>query len=100
MANNNSKGSQKNNRRKNGLSGALLLLLIVLGVVILMSTTGLFNFNKPTEIKYKDFITMVTSNIPMAHEDLRSRYGERATSRMAEMMNYLTLTGRDRRQNY
>lgn len=48
----------------------------------------------------KDFITMVTSNIPMAHEDLRSRYGERATSRMAEMMNYLTLTGRDRRQNY
>ena len=62
MANNNSKGSQKNNRRKNGLSGALLLLLIVLGVVILMSTTGLFNFNKPTEIKYKDFITMVKNH--------------------------------------
>lgn len=48
----------------------------------------------------RDFVTMVTSNIPMGHEDLRKRYGERATSRMMEMMNYLTLTGKDRRQNF
>lgn len=48
----------------------------------------------------RDFVTMVTSNIPMGHDDLRNRYGERATSRMMEMMNYLTLTGQDRRKNF
>lgn len=46
------------------------------------------------------FVTMVTSNIPLGHPDLRARYGERATSRMMEMMNYLKLTGKDRRLNY
>lgn len=46
-----------------------------------------------------DLITLATSNIPMGHQDLRARYGERATSRMMEMMNYLILTGKDRRQN-
>lgn len=45
-------------------------------------------------------VTMVTSNIPMGHSDLKARYGERATSRMMEMMNYLVLTGKDRRQNF
>ena len=44
-------------------------------------------------------VTVVTSNIPLGHSDIASRYGERAQSRMVEMMNYLILTGKDRRYN-
>lgn len=47
----------------------------------------------------RDFVTMITSNIPLEHEDIRKRYGDRVQSRMIEMMNYLTLTGKDRRKN-
>lgn len=48
----------------------------------------------------KENVTMVTSNIPLTHEDFRTRYGQRAASRMLEMTNYLILSGTDRRQNF
>lgn len=49
---------------------------------------------------HPELITMVTSNIPLDDPELIDRYGERAVSRMCEMMNFLLLTGADRRKNF
>ena len=48
----------------------------------------------------QDLITLFTSNIPLGHKDLSTRYGERVASRLLEMCNYLTLSGTDRRKKY
>lgn len=45
-----------------------------------------------------DKITLVTSNIPFAHERFITRYGERVASRLNEMCNYFEIKGRDRRK--
>lgn len=45
-----------------------------------------------------DFITLFTSNLPINHKLLVSRYGDRVASRLNEMCNYLEITGRDRRK--
>lgn len=45
-----------------------------------------------------DFVTMITSNLPMNPNVITERYGDRVASRLMEMCNYLTLTGRDRRR--
>lgn len=46
----------------------------------------------------RDFVTMITSNLPMHPEAITRRYGDRVASRLMEMCNYLTLTGKDRRR--
>lgn len=48
----------------------------------------------------RNTVTMVTSNLPISHPDMMRWYGERAVSRMYEMMNYLTLPKIDRRKNF
>ena len=42
-------------------------------------------------------VTLISSNIPIGHEALADRYGDRAQSRLYGMCNYLTLGGGDRR---
>lgn len=44
--------------------------------------------------------TFVTSNLSLKSETLMNKYGDRCVSRLKEMMNYMTLTGKDRRENY
>ncbi|MCQ2219773.1 MAG: hypothetical protein MJZ12_00185 [Prevotella sp.] len=43
-------------------------------------------------------LTFISSNIPMGHEYLRNRYGDRVQSRLFAMCNYLELGGDDRRK--
>lgn len=43
-------------------------------------------------------ITLFTSNIPINHELVRKRYGDRVCSRLLSMCNYLTIQGTDRRK--
>lgn len=43
------------------------------------------------------WLTFISSNIPMGHEYLRQRYGDRVQSRLRAMCNYLELGGEDRR---
>lgn len=43
-------------------------------------------------------VTLISSNIPIGHEALADRYGDRAQSRLYGMCNYLTLGGGDRRR--
>ena len=45
-----------------------------------------------------DRITMVTSNYSLANKNLSAIYGERVTSRLTEMCNYLEIFGTDRRK--
>ena len=45
-----------------------------------------------------DKITLITSNIPFAHERFTERYGERCASRLNEMCNYFEIKGKDRRK--
>lgn len=42
-------------------------------------------------------LTLFSSNLPMAHKSLVTRYGDRVASRLREMCNYIELNGRDRR---
>lgn len=44
-----------------------------------------------------DYLTFITSNLPMAGERLQKLYGDRVQSRLYEMCNYLTIRGKDRR---
>lgn len=44
-----------------------------------------------------DVVTLITSNYPMIHDSLKSRYGDRVLSRLSEMCNYYELKGADRR---
>lgn len=43
-------------------------------------------------------VTLISSNIPLGHEALSDRYGDRVQSRLCGMCNYLTLGGGDRRR--
>jgi len=45
-----------------------------------------------------DLITLITSNLPMNHQCLIDRYGDRVSSRLNEMCNYFELRGKDRRK--
>lgn len=45
-----------------------------------------------------DRITLITSNLPINHQKLVDRYGDRVASRLAEMCNYFELRGTDRRK--
>lgn len=45
-----------------------------------------------------DTITIITSNIPMCHEQNLKMYGDRVISRLPFVMNYITISGGDRRQ--
>lgn len=45
-----------------------------------------------------DVMTLFTSNLPINHKSLVSRYGDRVASRLSEMCNYLEMTGKDRRK--
>lgn len=46
-----------------------------------------------------DQITIISSNLPINHDRLISRYGDRVASRLNEMCNYFELRGKDRRKN-
>lgn len=46
-----------------------------------------------------DEMTLITSNMSISGENLKSRYGDRVASRLTEMCNYLEIKGRDRRKN-
>ena len=43
-------------------------------------------------------ITLITSNLPINHESLTKRYGDRVASRLLEMCNYFEIKGKDRRK--
>lgn len=45
-----------------------------------------------------DYVTLFTSNYPLAGSQITSNYGERAQNRLYEMCNYFELTGKDRRR--
>lgn len=45
-----------------------------------------------------DKLTLITSNLRISSETLRSVYGDRVQSRLVEMCNYLEIKGKDRRQ--
>jgi hypothetical protein len=45
-----------------------------------------------------DQITLITSNLPMNHQRLIDRYGDRVSSRLNEMCNYFEIKGKDRRK--
>lgn len=45
-----------------------------------------------------DQITLITSNLPINHTALNSRYGDRVASRLSEMCNYFEIKGKDRRK--
>ncbi len=47
---------------------------------------------------FTDKLTFITSNLPMAHESLVQKYGDRVASRLNEMCNYFEIRGKDRRQ--
>lgn len=44
-----------------------------------------------------DLITLITSNLRISSDLLRSSYGDRVQSRLIEMCNYLEIKGKDRR---
>lgn len=46
---------------------------------------------------HPEYVTVITSNIPLGHKDFLARYGSRVQSRVMEMCNYLELKGNDRR---
>lgn len=43
-------------------------------------------------------MTFITSNLRMGGENLKERYGDRVSSRLQEMCNYLVIKGKDRRK--
>ena len=43
-------------------------------------------------------ITLISSNLPINHDALNDRYGDRVSSRLCEMCNYFELKGQDRRK--
>lgn len=43
-------------------------------------------------------ITLITSNLPIQHEQIKAQFGERVYSRLNEMCNYFELLGEDRRK--
>lgn len=43
-------------------------------------------------------MTLITSNLPINHQKLIDRYGDRVASRLAEMCNYFEIRGTDRRR--
>ncbi len=45
-----------------------------------------------------DRVTLITSNLPINHQKLIDRYGDRVASRLAEMCNYFEIRGTDRRK--
>lgn len=45
-----------------------------------------------------DRVTLVTSNLPINHQKLIDRYGDRVASRLTEMCNYFEIKGADRRK--
>jgi len=45
-----------------------------------------------------DLVTLISSNLPMNHEQLKKKYEDRVVSRLAEMCNYFELRGKDRRK--
>jgi hypothetical protein len=45
-----------------------------------------------------DQLTLITSNLPMNHQRLIDRYGDRVSSRLSEMCNYFEIKGKDRRK--
>lgn len=45
-----------------------------------------------------DCLTLITSNIPIAHAKMRSAYDDRVMSRLTEMCNYFEIKGKDRRK--
>ena len=45
-----------------------------------------------------DRITLITSNLPINHQKLIDRYGDRVASRLTEMCNYFEIRGSDRRK--
>lgn len=45
-----------------------------------------------------DQLTLITSNLPMNHQRLIDRYGDRVSSRLNEMCNYFEIKGTDRRK--
>lgn len=45
-----------------------------------------------------DALTMITSNLKLSGEKLRTQYGDRVQSRLYEMCNYLEIKGNDRRK--
>lgn len=46
-----------------------------------------------------NLFTHITSNIPMNHDRVHKRYGDRVCSRLNDMCNYLTIKGADRRKH-
>lgn len=46
-----------------------------------------------------DCITIISSNLPFNHRVFIDRYGERCSSRLYKMCNYLIINGKDRRKN-
>lgn len=44
------------------------------------------------------YITIITSNIPLDSPDLAAKYGDRVVSRLYDMCNFLVLRGNDRRK--
>ena len=45
-----------------------------------------------------DQITLITSNLPMAHKKIAERYDDRVASRLNAMCNYFEIRGKDRRK--
>lgn len=45
-----------------------------------------------------DRLTLITSNLPINHQKLIDRYGDRVASRLTEMCNYFEIRGKDRRK--
>ena len=45
-----------------------------------------------------DQMTLITSNLPMAHKKLAERYDDRVASRLNAMCNYFEIRGKDRRK--
>lgn len=45
-----------------------------------------------------DQVTLITSNLPINHQKLTERYGDRVASRLCEMCNYFEIKGADRRK--
>ncbi len=45
-----------------------------------------------------EYLTLLTSNLKMAGDDLKELYGNRVSSRLREMCNYFEIKGKDRRK--
>lgn len=46
----------------------------------------------------KNCLTLITSNLPIVGADMEKMYGQRVTSRLREMCNYIVVGGEDRRK--